>query len=115
MTHAKRRTTTLTAALLASALGLGSAKAQDLVGDPDAGARFAQRECSACHVVGGDWPANPRNPAPAFEDIANEPSVTPLGLRVFLNSPHRLMPNLILTQEETDNVIAYIMGLRGRR
>lgn len=93
-------------------LGLGSAQAQDMVGDPDAGAVFAQRVCAACHVVGGDWPANPRNPAPGFEDIAREPSVTPLGLRVFLNSPHRNMPNLILSEKEVDDVIAYIMALR---
>jgi len=86
--------------------------AQELVGDPDAGARFAQRACAACHVVGGDWPANPRNPAPAFERIAAEPSVTPIGLRVFLNSPHRNMPNLILSEKEVDDVIAYIMALR---
>ncbi|MEP4379259.1 MAG: cytochrome c [Alphaproteobacteria bacterium] len=93
-------------------LGLGSAQAQEMVGDPDAGAKFAQRVCAACHVVGGDWPANPRNPAPAFENIAREPSVTPIGLRVFLNSPHRNMPSLILSEKEVDDVIAYIMGLR---
>jgi len=93
----------------------GPAAAQDLVGDPDAGARFAQRVCATCHVVGGDWPANPRSPAPAFERIAAEPSVTPIGLRVFLNSPHRNMPNLILSEKEVDDVIAYIMGLRPGR
>ncbi|MDA0785365.1 MAG: cytochrome c [Proteobacteria bacterium] len=96
-------------------LGLGSAQAQEMVGDPEAGAIFAQRVCATCHIVGGDWPANPRNPVPAFEEIASTPSVTPLGLRVFLNSPHRNMPNLILSEKEVDDVIAYIMGLRGRR
>lgn len=105
----------LAASLFAPFLGIGISFAQDLVGDPEAGARFAQRECAGCHVVGGDWPANPRSEAPAFEAIANEPSVTPLGLRVFLNSPHRRMPNLILSQEETDNVIAYIIGMRSKR
>jgi len=94
---------------------IAPAGAQELRGDPDAGARFAQRVCAACHVVGGDWPANPRSPAPAFENIAAEPSVTPLSLRVFLNSPHRNMPNLILSEKEADDVIAYIMGLRAPR
>ncbi|MBT4906509.1 MAG: cytochrome c [Rhodospirillaceae bacterium] len=102
----------LAAALLLTTAFAVPVSAQDLVGDPDAGARFAQRACAGCHVVGGDWPANPRNPAPAFERVAAEPSVTPLGLRVFLNSPHRNMPNLILSEKEVDDVIAYIMALR---
>ncbi len=102
----------LTGAMLVLAAGFSPAGAQEMVGDPDSGAQLAQRVCAACHVVGGDWPANPRSPAPAFEEIAREPSVTPLGLRVFLNSPHRNMPNLILNEKEVDDVIAYIMGLR---
>ena len=95
--------------LLFAAVTAAPAVAQDLRGDADAGARFAQRECAACHVVGGDWPANPRSPAPSFENIAGEPSATALSLRVFLNTPHRNMPNLILSETETDDVIAYIL------
>lgn len=88
------------------------AQGQDMLGDPAAGARLAERVCAACHVVGGEWPANPRSAAPAFGSIALEPSATPLSLRVFLNSPHRNMPNLILSETEVDDVIAYIMALR---
>ena len=102
----------LAGAMFVLIAGLVPAGAQELVGDPHAGAKFAQRVCATCHIVGGDWPANPRSPVPAFEEIAREPSVTPLGLRVFLNSPHRNMPNLILSEKEADDVIAYIMGLR---
>ena len=105
----------LAGSLLFAALAIAPAAAQDLRGDPAAGARFAQRVCAACHVVGGDWPANPRSPAPAFEAVAAEPSVTALSLRVFLNSPHRNMPNLILSEKEADDIIAYIMGLRAKR
>jgi hypothetical protein len=32
---------------------------------------------------------------------------------VFFQSPHPTMPNLVLSPEETDNVIAYILSLRG--
>lgn len=101
--------------LLLAALTIAPALAQDLRGDAGAGALFAQRVCATCHVVGGDWPANPRSPAPSFESIAAEPSVTALSLRVFLNSPHRNMPNMILSEKEADDVIAYIVGLRGQR
>ena len=104
-----------TGSLLLAALMIAPAVAQDLRGGADAGAAFAQRECAACHVVGGDWPANPRSPAPSFESIAGEPSATPLSLRVFLSTPHRNMPNLILSEREMDDVIAYIVALRGQR
>ena len=98
---------------LAALLSLaGPVQAQDMIGDPDAGARLAERVCAACHVVGADWPANARSAAPAFGSIALEPSATPLSLRVFLNTPHRNMPNLILSEEEVDDIVAYIMGLR---
>ena len=33
-------------------------------------------------------------------------------LRVFLRTPHRDMPNFILAEEETDNIIAYIHSLK---
>lgn len=91
------------------------AGAQDGPGDPEAGGEFARKVCATCHVVTADWPANPRSAAPAFVEIAQEPSVTALSLRVFLRSPHRRMPNLILSEKETDDVIAYILALRGER
>jgi hypothetical protein len=31
---------------------------------------------------------------------------------VFLRSPHRNMPNLILSEAESDDVIAYILSLK---
>jgi hypothetical protein len=41
-------------------------------------------------------------------------STTPLGLRVFLQTPHGRMPDLHLTRDEVDNLIAYILSLRRR-
>jgi len=51
---------------------------------------------------------------PAFRDIANTPGITAIALRAFLTSSHPRMPNLILTPEETGDVIAYILSLRDR-
>jgi len=45
-------------------------------------------------------------------DVANMPSTTALSLRVFLRSNHNAMPNLIIPDSETDDLIAYILNLR---
>lgn len=94
---------------------LGSPQAlsdETLPGDPVAGRIFAERECGDCHDIsreGGDYPLNA---APSFLDVASVRSTTALSLRVFLRSTHRDMPDLILTEREQDDVIAYILSLR---
>ncbi len=49
---------------------------------------------------------------PAFRDVANTSGMTATAIRVFLRTSHPKMPNLILTPEETEDVIAYILSLR---
>ena len=101
---------TLAAVLATAAL---SAQAQD--GDVAAGHAFAREFCNACHVVEAEQHA-PRLIVigPAFRDIANTRGITATALRVFLTTSHPKMPNLILTPEETADVIAYILSLRER-
>jgi hypothetical protein len=55
--------------------------------------------------------ASPRIVAigPNFQDIANTKGITATALRVFLTTLHPKIPNLILTPEDTANVIAYIL------
>jgi cytochrome c551/c552 len=88
-----------------------SGHAQD--GDAVAGHAFAREACRACHMVEAEQPA-PRIIVigPAFRDIANTRGMTATALRVFLTTSHPKMPNLILTPEETADVIAYILSLR---
>ena len=50
---------------------------------------------------------------PTFTAIASMPSTTPIALRVYLQTPHARMPDLHLSRDETDNLIAYILSLRG--
>jgi hypothetical protein len=50
--------------------------------------------------------------APTFPAIASSPGMSPIALRVALQSTHRTMPNLALTAVELDDVIAYILSLR---
>jgi hypothetical protein len=44
--------------------------------------------------------------------LADDPAITSLALRVFLRSPHEGMPDLILSNDEIDDVVAYILGMR---
>ena len=89
----------------------GSAHAEG--GDAKAGRAFAQETCTKCHAIGSDGKAiSPNKAAPTFRSVAGMSTTTPLGLRVFLSTPHPTMPNLILSKTEMDNVIAYILSLR---
>lgn len=90
----------------------GGVGAQELPGDPKAGARLAREVCAACHVVAEDQMVDP-GVGPWFIDVAEHPATTVLSLRAFLQTPHATMPNLMLTPEETDDVISYILTLKG--
>jgi mono/diheme cytochrome c family protein len=85
---------------------------EDLPGNPNRGAELAHELCATCHFVEkGDRGVSSAG-APAFQDVANDPAVTAISLGVFFRTPHETMPNLILSQAETDNAIAYILSLR---
>jgi hypothetical protein len=49
---------------------------------------------------------------PTFQAIAQQPSTTSMALRVFLQTPHAQMPNLVLNTGETDDIVAYILSLK---
>ena len=90
----------------------GPAPAQDLPGDAAAGRSLAVTVCAVCHAVGTVAPDAAADRPPSFQSLADDPAMTALALRVFLRTPHRNMPNLILTEAESDDVIAYILALR---
>jgi len=99
---------------LAVLLAAGPAVAQDQPGNIAMGKRFALNVCAECHFVTEDQEGLVRADAPTFDDVANMPSTTQLSLRVFLMSPHarRQMPNLVLSEQQMDDVIAYILSMR---
>jgi cytochrome c len=85
---------------------------ETLPGNPYRGAELARELCATCHLVEkGDRGVSTAG-APAFQDVANDPAVTAISLGVFFRSSHETMPNLIMSQAETDNAIAYILSLR---
>jgi hypothetical protein len=52
---------------------------------------------------------------PSFQAVADDPAATEAALRAFLATPHATMPDLRLTHDRTDDVVAYVLGLKGRR
>lgn len=98
-------------AIVAGVLAPAVARGQSMA-DPAAGGKLALEVCAQCHFVAENQPLIPRADAPPFDVIAAEPSVTELSLRVFLQTPHRNMPDLLLSQKETDDVIGFILSLR---
>ena len=88
--------------------------ADDLPGDPVRGRVLAENVCNACHTVEKGRRHQGKIGAPAFQNIADNSTMTPLALRFILQSAEKdRMPNLILSQDETDDIIAYIRSLRG--
>ena len=80
--------------------------------DVSAGRELALNWCSECHLVAENQERVSSDAVPTFFAIANHRSTTELGLRVFLTSPHGTMPNIMLTREQIDEIIAYILSLR---
>lgn len=101
--------------MVALLVGATAAAAQDdLPGDVAAGHALATSVCAACHDIGGQPPKGLifEGDPPAFRPVAKDTAITPLSLQVFLRTPHQNMPNIMLSQRETDDVIAYILSLR---
>lgn len=76
-----------------------------------AGHRLAEAWCKECHAIEAAT-IGTANAGPDFIKIANQLSTTALSLRVFLQTSHPSMPNLILKPDETDNLINYILSLK---
>ena len=75
--------------------------------------RIAQQWCSECHKVDpAQRLVDPEAEAPTFEEVANEPSTTPLSLRVFSQSSHENMPDFHISQSQADDLVAYILSLK---
>lgn len=111
----------LIAALIAPVSGAARADNSSIPpGDIGAGRRVAASVCSICHVVepNQDLPPILHPPAPRFAAIANRPSTTADSLRKFLTTTHmdlktaQGMPSPQLTDQQTTDVIAYLMSLR---
>jgi mono/diheme cytochrome c family protein len=85
----------------------GPLLAQPAGGDPVRGRQLAAGTCASCHRIEGKNIDGP----PGFAAVAAMPSTTALSLKVFLRSNHKQMPNLIISDTDTDDIVAYILSL----
>jgi hypothetical protein len=75
------------------------------------GRQVAIELCSSCHRVTAGQPRLRQNAA-SFFAIANLPSTTALSLKVFLRTNHKGMPDLIVSEPDSDYLIDYILSLK---
>lgn len=97
---------------VAAAAGANWPAASQEIGDAEMGHIFAREVCASCHGIEKGDQTSPEPFAPTFEIIATTPGMTPTALSIFLRTPHSTMPNLVLSDDELGNVIAYIMTLK---
>jgi mono/diheme cytochrome c family protein len=98
--------------IVIAALTVSSASA-DEIGNPKLGLAYARANCAGCHAIQFNETESPNTDSPAFKAIADTAGMTRTALSVFLQSPHATMPNLIVGGEDADNLIAYILSLKG--
>jgi mono/diheme cytochrome c family protein len=77
----------------------------------DRGQTLARQMCADCHAVERGRTASPNAEATPFQVIANTAGMSPLALRAFLYTPHRRMPNIVLSRDDADDIIDYILSL----
>lgn len=99
---------------LAPAWAAKAAFAQENPDAATAGRRLALQLCSGCHFVAPGQRVPMSVNAPPFQAIANDPDTTEFRLRNALRVPHPVMPTLILSPEEVEDVVAYILSLKAR-
>ena len=87
------------------------AQAQDL----QSGAQWASNVCAECHVIRTGQARSPNGRAPTFVELANTPGMTTAALTVALTTPHAGMPMFVLTSEQRQDIIAYILSLKTTR
>lgn len=74
-----------------------------IYGDAQRGKADFERWCAPCHGAGSDS-------APALASLKKNPENTAASVRGFLMAPHAPMPPLALTNQEIEDLIAYLLG-----
>jgi mono/diheme cytochrome c family protein len=76
------------------------------------GAAYAEKNCARCHGVGPGDKFSPMPELAPFRIIANTPGMTGTAIAVWLRTPHKEMPNLMIEAGDRADLIAYIVSLR---
>lgn len=76
------------------------------------GRDYARSACAGCHAVESGDSASPNPAAPTFQSLADRPDMSRVALGALLRTPHRAMPDLIVSPSEADALYAYFETLR---
>ena len=101
----------LSFALIGMAIAVPVAQGREL-DDRQKGRILARQICGECHAVRAREPGSPSAQAPSFAAIAATRGMTARALNAFLNTSHRTMPNIMLTADQTQEIVAYILSFR---
>ena len=99
-----------TAIVVGTVISLGcAADALAAAGNAEAGRQFVMRSCSSCHAIEAAKTATDN--APPFSVVAKTNKDNPAWIRGWLMSPHPPMPNISLSRQQIDDIIAYLSSL----
>lgn len=96
----------------AAALGAANPAAAQQQPNARVGERLARQWCASCHLVASDQRTPAPDTAPPFASIAARPGATPGALRTIIQMPYPRMPQIALTRDEVEHLIAYILSLK---
>ena len=80
-------------------------------GDPEAGRDIVRSWCTACHVV--DLEGTGADAGPPLPALLAGKQRSADEIRGWLADPHPPMPNLNLSRQEIDDILAYLESLTG--
>ncbi len=116
MTHQRRSLprTALAALLLAAGTATGATADTPPKVEPSAekGLAIAERLCGNCHLVEGMAGAAVPAGVPSMKGLANRPEQTGQRIQNALIQPHTPMPDIRLSMDEINHIIAYLETLR---
>lgn len=81
-------------------------------GDVETGRQYALTWCTTCHVV--DHAGHGADVGPALPELLAGGKRTSDEIRGWLADPHPPMPNLDLTRQEIEDIVAYLESLAGQ-
>jgi Cytochrome C oxidase, cbb3-type, subunit III len=110
--HCRRLSISRTACLIVLLTVLASTSNGQQIGNPQKGAELVNVNCSPCHAVRQGHPRSPNDKSPTFTELATAPGMTPAALMVALTTPHVGMPIFILSRDDREDIIEYILSLK---
>lgn len=90
-------------------------RAADPPSDLERGRALARTWCSQCHTVEPEDRQQRADGLASFSALASDPRNTPDRLRAFLTRPHGRMPDLNLSRQDRDDLVAYLVSMKEGR